>query len=71
VLNGTVVEEVPLRPGLHQYSVVLPRITLRDSPNMLEFRYAYARMPQEVQPDSPDRRTLAVAWYSIDLARVR
>ena len=66
VLNGTVVEEIPLREGLEQYSVILPEEVLHDSPNTIEFRYAYARAPRDVLPNSSDIRVLAVAWYSID-----
>jgi hypothetical protein len=66
VLNGTVIEEVPLRPGVHRYSVILPDEALLDSQDTLEFRYAYARAPWDVLPNSPDVRVLAVAWSSID-----
>jgi len=68
VLNGTVIEEVPLRPGLNRYSVILPQKALLDPPNTLWFRYAYARVPQEVLPHSADTRALGVAWYSIDFS---
>src|SRR3989475_9403915 len=68
VLNGTTIEEVPLRSGLHQYSVILPQKALLDSPNTLQFHYAYARVPQEVLANSADVRRLAVAWNSITFA---
>jgi hypothetical protein len=69
MINGQMVEEVPLQAGMHRYSVTLPGNVLRPSPNTLGFRYAYARVPQEVLRGSPDARTLAVAWYSIDFSR--
>ncbi len=68
VLNGTVIEELELRPRLQRYSVILPAEALRESLDILEFRYAYARAPQEVLRNSLDVRRLAVAWYSIDFA---
>lgn len=68
VLNGTVIEELELRPGLQRYSVILPAAALRESLDTLEFRYAYARAPQEVLRNSLDVRLLAVAWYSIEFA---
>ena len=69
VLDGTVVEEVPLDEGRQRYSVILQEEVLRDSPNTLEFRYAYARAPQDVLANSRDVRLLAVAWYSIDFSQ--
>jgi hypothetical protein len=65
VLNGKEVQQVPLSPGVHQYSVLLPAKELRQGPNSLEFRYAYTRAPHDVDPRSPDDRPLAVAFYSI------
>ena len=67
VLNGTVLEERPLRSGLQKYSVILPAAALSEPLSTLEFRYAWARKPQEVG-GSADVRTLAVAWFSIDFA---
>jgi hypothetical protein len=66
VLNGTVIAEVPLRPGLSRYSVILPQKALLARPNTLTLRHAYARVPQDVLPGSADSRELAVAWYSMD-----
>jgi hypothetical protein len=66
VLNGTVIGEQPLHPGRHRYSVTLPGGALRDSTNTLEFRYAYARVPQDVLAGSPDTRLLGVAWLAMD-----
>lgn len=68
VLNGTVVEGVPLQPGLHRYSVNLPAAALHQLLDTLEFRYAYARVPRNVLPNSADKRELAVAWHSITFA---
>ena len=68
VLNGSVIEEVRLEPGLKKYSVVLPARALSKSVDALEFRYAYTRSPQEVFDNSPDVRKLSVAWYSIDFS---
>jgi hypothetical protein len=70
VLNGTNVAYLPLRPGMHEYSVVLPAELIVGSPSTLEFRYAYARAPADVLPDSPDTQELAVAWRSLDFAEV-
>jgi hypothetical protein len=70
VLNGTVVEEVQLQPGLQRYSVNLPATALRESLDTLEFRYAYAHVARQVLPNSTDERELAVAWFSIDFARL-
>ena len=70
VLNGTVIEEIPLRSNQHQYSVILPKKALLASLNTVELRYAYARQPQKVLPDSKDNRLLAVAWYSIDFVEL-
>ncbi len=75
-LNGTVIEKVRLHPGRQWYSVVLPAGALRASLDTLEFSYAYALSPQEVLHcwyclwgrSSPDIRTLAVAWYSLDFS---
>ena len=66
VLNGTVIEEVWLRPGLERYSAILPVEGLVDATDVLEFHYAYAREPREVMPNAQDERALGVAWYSID-----
>jgi hypothetical protein len=68
VLNGTVVGQVPLQPGLQGYSVTLPAAALHESLDTLAFRYAYARVAREVLPHSPDERQLAVAWSSITFA---
>ena len=68
LLNETMIGEVSLSPGLQKYSVTLPANVLLESPNTLEFRYAYARAPRDVVPNSADTRKLAVAWYSIDFA---
>jgi len=65
VVNGTAVGRVLVRPGLHEYSVVLPADLLVGSTTTLEFDYAYTRVPAEVLPESPDTRRLAVAWRSI------
>ncbi|MBI4342462.1 MAG: hypothetical protein HY599_03735 [Candidatus Omnitrophica bacterium] len=70
ILNGTVIEEVPLRPGLQKYSVILPADVVLGAPDTLEFRYAYARAPQDVLRLSSDSRMLAVAWYSVDFFRI-
>lgn len=70
VLNGRVIKEVSLRPGLQKYSVILPGEALLDSRHTLEFRYAYARAPRDVIPNAQDLRTLAVAWYSVDFSAV-
>ena len=67
-LNGTIVEELSLRSNRHKYSVILPQEKLLHSLNTVELRYAYSRRPQDVLPNSPDDRLLAVAWYSIDFA---
>jgi hypothetical protein len=66
LLNGTEVGARRLRPGRHRYSVTLPRSSVRDSINTLEFRYAYARAPRDVRPGSTDTRLLGVGWHSID-----
>ena len=67
VLNGTVFQRVPLRPDRQRYDVVLPKAAARSGVNTLEFRYAYARQPKDVEANSQDTRALAVAWYSIEL----
>ncbi len=69
-LNGTMIEQLALRPNRHKYTVILPKEALLDPINIVEFRYAYARRPQHVLPDSSDDRLLAVAWYSIDFAEL-
>ena len=66
VLNGMSIATVALRPGRQTYSVALPGAALRPS-NTIEFHYAYARRPQEVDRQSGDTRSLAVLWRSIDL----
>jgi hypothetical protein len=66
VLNGKPIDRLSLNPGRQTYSVILPRSALLDSPNRLEFQYAYARAPHDVLPSSADQRRLAVAWYSAD-----
>jgi len=68
VLNGVVVKDVPLQPGLQRYSVNLPGAALRQSLDTLEFHYAYARAPRDVIRNSVDERELAVAWYLISFA---
>ena len=35
----------------------------------VEFRYAYARTPRDVLPNSGDTRLLAVSWHSIDFVK--
>ena len=67
-INGRDIEEISLHPGRGTYSVTLPRGLLRRRRNLVGFRYAYARVPRDVLPDSEDRRELAVAWYSIRFA---
>jgi len=66
VLNGHMIATVPLSRGLQTYSVTLPASVLDESPDLLEFRYAYARAPQQVRWRSRDTRQLAVAWFTID-----
>jgi hypothetical protein len=66
VLNGTVIDTVELTKGVRSYSVILPAAALGASPDLLEFRYAYARAPREVRWRTRDIRQLAVAWYGID-----
>lgn len=68
VLNGTKVGTVTLGSGLQRYSVVLPSTALHNAVDVIEFQYADARMPADVLRGATDARTLAVAWYSIDLA---
>jgi MoaA/NifB/PqqE/SkfB family radical SAM enzyme len=69
-LNGEPVHDVVMSPGRGRYVVRLPAAVVRDgSLNRLEFRYAYARRPKSVLPDTTDTRVLAVAWYSIEFAR--
>jgi hypothetical protein len=67
VLNGAVVQDVPIADGLQQYSVTLPAAQLQRGLQTLELRYGYARAPRDVS-GSQDERVLAVAWYGIDFA---
>ena len=70
-VNDVVVDDVLLSPDRSIYSVVLPASRLRPAGNnRLELRYAYARQPRKVVPDSSDTRLLAVAWYSITFAEL-
>jgi hypothetical protein len=71
VLNGTTIQKVSLKTGLHPYTVVLPKSAIRASPNTLEFVYGYAERPQVVEKRSADTRQLGVAWHSIDLNPVK
>lgn len=67
VLNGAVIEEFSMQPGLRRYSVILPAAALSAPMSTLEFNYAWTRTPLEVGM-SGDVRRLAVAWYGIDFA---
>ena len=69
-LNGKPIEKIPLRSNRHRYLVILPKKELLNSPNTVEFRYTYARAPQDVLPNSQDTRLLAVAWHSIDFVKI-
>lgn len=68
-VNGEAISTIPLRPGLQTYSLTLPRDALRDDQNHFVFRYAYARRPSEVLPESQDERLLSVCWYSLTFAQ--
>lgn len=70
VVNGKLVHQVRMKEGMNRYSVVIPATDLVAGEDVIEFRYAYARMPKNVIPGSGDMRQLAVAWYAINLAPV-
>ena len=65
-VNGREVTTQPLREGLHRYAIVLPAEAFGEPPQLVEFRYAYARAPR-----SSDARRLAVAWYSLGFDAAR
>ena len=65
-VNGREVTTQPLREGLHRYAIVLPAEAFGEPPQLVEFRYAYARAPR-----SSDARRLAVAWYSLGFDTAR
>jgi arylsulfatase A-like enzyme len=62
VLNGKDVGTIEMRRGLRKYRLELAADDLRNGENFLDF--AYERL--SLKPQSPDPRTLAVAWYEID-----
>jgi arylsulfatase A-like enzyme len=70
-INGKESLNVTLKPGMHEYEVVLSRHALLAGKNRLEFGYAYVRAPKDVMR-SDDPRQLAVAWDYIrfDLTEV-
>ncbi len=65
-LNGVSLGRLPLSSELSQLAVTLPDTALEVGENELELRYAYHRSPREVGVGG-DRRSLAVAWYAIQL----
>jgi hypothetical protein len=67
VLNGTVLQQLSLDPERRRYDLVLPKSLVRPATNTLEFRYAYAQRPKDVEAGSEDTRALGVAWYAIEL----
>jgi len=67
VLNGDVVQEVPLDPARRSYTVTLPRQGERAASSVVEFRYGYTRRPADVEAGSQDTRQLGMVWYSVDV----
>jgi arylsulfatase A-like enzyme len=61
IVNGMELSTVELRNGVHTYKIKVPRQSLRSGRNLTTLRFAYARSPQEQDPSSRDRRTLAAA----------
>lgn len=61
-LNGQHVALVTLQPGWQDYRLSLPANGLQAGSNRLQFDYAHTWVPAESDPESPDRRELAVLW---------
>jgi len=71
LVNGKEIEPVRLKPGpLARYQIYLPRASVVPKKNRIEFRYAYARSPVDVMPETADARLLAVLWDYIYLIEV-
>lgn len=69
-VNGTSIAEIRLRSGLEPYRIILPVSILQQSPQTLEFAYAWTRKPSDVISGATDIRELAVAWFSLQFAAV-
>jgi arylsulfatase A-like enzyme len=61
-VNGTALATFTLQEGQAEYSVTVPAASLRRGVNRLDFQYAYARRPIDLDPNQLDPRPLAVAW---------
>jgi arylsulfatase A-like enzyme len=60
-VNGKPTNGVELRPGLREYSLMIPAEVLVAGRNRITLAYAYHRRPTDVR-DSADERSLAVGW---------
>ncbi len=67
-VNGTEIDTVRLWRFMWDYSVTVPAELLRFGTNRLDLAYAYSAVPEEVLPDSEDRRNLSVLFETIRFA---
>ena len=67
-VNGTEIDTVRLWRFMWDYSVTVPAELLRFGANRLDLAYAYSAVPEEVLPDSEDRRNLSVLFETIRFA---
>ena len=67
-INDTMVESLPLRPGIRVYRVAVPATAIRRGFNEVRFRYGWVASPQSLGL-SADRRQLAVRFDRISLIR--
>lgn len=70
VVNGRALPAQPLAEGWQELAYAVPRDAWTGPVNVIEFRFAFARQPAELDPASGDRRPLAAAveWIAVDAA---
>lgn len=70
-VNGTFHDRLTLEPGWARYELKIPARLFRPGLNGLTFKYGYAVSPARVMPGGEDTRTLAVAFDTVTLSRLR
>jgi arylsulfatase A-like enzyme len=65
-VNDQQVAKISLGSNPGRYQFHIPAGLLQPGDNDIDFHYAYAARPRDVQPPSRDLRLLAVAWAELD-----
>jgi len=68
VVNGQHLDTLRMRDGVDEYRIAVPGRMTHPGRNRIRFRFDHAESPEDVDPTSRDRRTLAAAF---DWVRIR